>query len=282
MKEALQTLLFFAAAALLFLPIPGHAAGTEWYVSWGYNRNFWSPSDIHIVQPALNNDFTIHDVKALDYPQWNDGGSIFNKDPSVPQFNLRFGWFIEKQHEYAMELSIDHSKYNTTLHQTARVTGTINGQPVDSDATLTGDFLNYRLHNGANHIMLSLVKRTPVFGDLNQSWTLSFLAKAGLGIMLPHAESTIMGNASDVGPKSWGNMVGTSSGWWQLNGWTAGVEVAARFVLARPVFLELSDKLAYAHMWNIPVYQGRADQSVWMNAPMFAVGVTFNEQTEGP
>ena len=217
-------------------------------------------------------------MKALDYPQWYEGGGVFKNDPSVPQFNLRFGWFLETQHEWAIEFSIDHTKYNTTINQTARVTGVINGQPVDQDTTLTSDFFNYRLHNGVNHIMFSLVNRKPLIGDLNQNLSLSLLTKAGLGILLPHAESTIMGNQSDVGPKTTSNLVGRDSGWWQLNGWTAGAEVALRFVVFRPIYLEVADKVAYGRLYNVPVYQGRADQNLWLNAVLFAVGFTVNDQ----
>jgi hypothetical protein len=270
--------------ALLFVtclfPLFAEAAGREWYLNWGYNRNFWSTSDIHISQPALGNNFTIHDVRATDYPQWTDSGSVFNKDLSVPQFNLRFGWFIDTKREWAWEISLDHSKYNTTLDQVARVTGTIAGQPVDYDQALTGNYFNYRLHNGVNHLMLSLLKRTPLWGDLNTAGSASWLAKGGAGLIIPHAESTIMGNESDVGPKKTSNAIGTSSGWWQLNGWTAGAEIALRIVLFKPVYLELANKVAYAHLWNIPVYQGRADQSLWLFEPLFAIGFTMNGDSE--
>jgi hypothetical protein len=269
------------ALGFILLPSFAHAAGgSEWYFSWGYNRDFYAPSDIHISQPSLGNDFTIHHVKALDYAQWNSGGGIGGNDLTVPQFNLRFGWFLEHQHEWAVEFSLDHTKYSSTLNQTARVTGTINGQPVDQYSTLTPAFFNYRLHNGANPIMLSLVKRTPLVGAINQSGTLSLLLKAGAGIMLPHAESTIMGGDSDVGPKTFKNSVGISNGWWQLNGWVTGAEAAVRLVTVRPIFIELSDKVAYSHIWNVPVYQGRADQSIWMNEVLFAVGVTMNDSNE--
>ena len=226
-------------------------------------------------------------MKAIDYPQWNEGGSIFNKDLTVPQFNLRFGWFLEQQHKWAVEFSVDHSKYSTVLNQPSHITGTLNGQPVDQDVVLTPATFNYRLHNGVNHIMLSLVKRTPLLGELNSSLSLSMLIKGGAGLILPHAESTIMGNDSDVGPKKLSNLVGTRSGWWQLNGWTAGAEVAMRFVMVRPIWLEISDKVAYAKLWNVPVYQGRADQILWMNAIMLAFGVTLNDhntndQNNGP
>ncbi|MBC7387141.1 MAG: hypothetical protein H7301_13395 [Cryobacterium sp.] len=269
---------------VLFLSVVSQAsaAGSEWYFSWGYNRDFWAPGDIHISQPNLKNDFTLHHVRAVDFAQWNDSGSIFNKDLTVPQFNFRFGFFLEQQHEWALEFSLDHSKYSSVIGQTARISGTVDGLPVDEMKTLDADYFNYRLHNGVNHVMMSLVKRTPLFGDLNQPGSFSLLTKGGLGLIIPHAESTIMGKNSDVGPKKWGNMLGTSTGWWQLNGFTLGAEVAIRFTPFRPLFLELSDKLAYAKLWNVPVYQGRADQVLWMNSVLLAVGFTFNDHSDGP
>ena len=35
--------------------------------------------------------------------------------------------------------------------------------------------------------------------------------------------------------------------WWQVNGWTTGVELGFRFVLYKSVYLELTDKVAYAY-----------------------------------
>ena len=105
---------------------------------------------------------------------------------------------------------------------------------------------------------------------------MSLLFKGGLGIVLPHAENTIMGNNSNVGPKTLSNAIGLTNGWWQLNGWTAGVEVGLRFVLLRPLFFDISDKIAYASLANVPVYMGRADQNLWMNEWMFDLGITIN------
>ena len=56
----------------------------EWYFSWGYNKDYWAPSDIHVSQPDLDNDFTVHQVRATDYPQWNTSGLIFDKGIATP------------------------------------------------------------------------------------------------------------------------------------------------------------------------------------------------------
>lgn len=249
----------------------------EWYVEWGYHRAFWAPSDIHVKQPGLGNDFTIHGVHAQDFPQ-----QLISNDLTVPQFNLRVGKFLNANEDLAIEFSLDHTKYSTIANQTAHVTGTINGAPVDQDMVLTPSTFSYKLHNGANHVMMNLVKRKPVFGPINRSWTLSALFKGGVGIMLPHAENTVFGNNVDVGRKSWGNMVGTNSGWWRLNGWTIGGEVTARLMTWKPVFLDFSEKVAYASLGNVPVYQGKADQKLWVNEIVCTLGVAFGAKSGGP
>ena len=246
----------------------------EWYFSWGYNRDYWQPSDIHISQKALGNDFTIHNVGAEDFPQWNTG--IFNKELTEPQFNIRIGHFFDKEKTWGLEFNYDHTKYSTYIDQYARVTGTINGNYVDSTQLLTYDYFHYNLHNGANHVMLNIVKRIPLLLDPNETFSLAAIAKAGAGVMLPHSENKVLGNTNYVGSKEWGNLIGVKNGWWQLNGWTVGVEAGFRFVVCSPIYIEFTDKEAYASLVNIPVYQGVADQNLWMNELTFSVGYTLD------
>lgn len=246
---------------------------TEWYFSWGYSRNYWAPTDIHVSQPSLGNDFTVHRVKAIDFPQWDTG--IFNKGITTPQWNLRLGRFFGSERTYAIELNIDHSKYSTVENQTAHITGTIDNKSVDFDQELTADYFRYWLHNGANHIMLNLVHRTALLGELNQNYSLSGLLKAGFGIMLPHVSNTILGQNNDVGTKDFKHMVGIHSGWWQLKGWTVGVEAAARWIPIMPVYLEFSWKAAYSSLKGSPVYEGTADHSLFMNEIVASLGCTI-------
>jgi hypothetical protein len=254
--------------------------GGEWYVSWGYNRDYYADADIHVSQPSLGNDFTIHQVKANDYNQWDDA-QIFMRDFSVPQFNLRVGHFFNQEQDWGIEFSLDHTKFSSTVGQAAHVTGTMNGAPIDTVQTLDANTFRYDLHNGVNHIMFNLVKRYSLLGQLNRTFNLSLMLKGGLGIVLPHADNTVYGNNSDVGPKIPSNWVGLSNGWWELNGWTAGAEVALRFTFLRPLFIEFCDKGAFASLTNVPVYQGRASQVMLMNEWLFDLGVTINPKLGG-
>lgn len=251
----------------------------EWYFSWGYSGQTYAPTDIHVSQADTSggsNNFTVHNVKGHDEPGW-DGG-IFNKGLFVPQFNIRVGRFIDEERTLAVELSLDHTKYTSTIGQTSRVTGTINGAPAPASMVLDSSNFRYDLHNGANHVMVNLVKRFPLIGKTNESLSLAGIVKVGGGLVIPHSSNTILGNRNDteVGPKKFSNFFGTKHGWWQFDGVTTGVEAGLRFVVAKPVYIELTDKVAYARMYDIPVYQGTATHNLWMNEVIFSLGVTYD------
>ena len=211
---------------------PAKTNKKSWYVSWGYNKDFWSNSDIHIVQPGLNNNFTVNDTAATDWPGWNHG--IFNKNFMTPQYNIRIGHFINAAHTWGVEISFDHAKYNTTLYQ--------NGQPVNENKVLTPQYFYYVLHNGANLLMLNMVRRKPMFDMPRAMLQLVAVGKFGIGVMLPHPENTIMGNTVDVGQKAWGNYFGWNHGWWQFGGFNLGAEAGFQLVYHHAAYLELTDK----------------------------------------
>jgi hypothetical protein len=263
-----------ASAPSVSSPVTRFFTEGEWYFSWGYSTETWSPADIHVSQPSLGNDFTIHNVRGHDEPGWTSG--IFNKGLFAPQNNIRIGRFIDEDRTLAIELSLDHTKYTSTINQTARVSGTVNGVPVDSDRQLDDNFFRYNLHNGANHLMVNVVKRLPLIGTTNESLSLAAIGKAGVGLMVPHSDNTILGQNNDVGEKKFGNYLGFKHGWWQFDGWTAGIEAGVRLVLVKPVYLELTDKVAYARLYDIPVYQGTADHSLWMNEVIMSLGFTYD------
>ncbi len=248
--------------------------GNEWYASWGYNTETWAPTDLRVSQPALGNDFTIHRLKGHDEPGWTTG--IFNKQPTVPQYNFRVGRFIDKKRTLALEFEFDHTKYSSTIGQTARVTGTIDGKPVDKMMVLDDKTFWYNLHNGANHVTLSVLKRMPLVGRPEQRFSVSGIAKAGVGFMLPHADNAVFGNELYLGEKKAGNWLGWHQGWWQFDGWTAGVTAGVRVVVFRPLYLELTDKLAYARMSDVPVYMGTAKHDLWMNELSLSAGLIIN------
>jgi len=260
---------------LIFFSVCAHAAKhNSWYVSWGYNKDFWSNSNIHISQPGLNNNFTLHNVSAGDWPGWNNG--LFNQNLMSPQYNIRIGHYMNAAHTWGLELSFDHTKYNTNLNQVVQETGTINGHPVSQNVVLTPQYFYYALHNGANNLMINYVQREPLVDFHKTNLQLAMIGKMGAGVMVPHPENTVLGNANtNVGPKAWGNYFGLCHGWWQLGGWTAGAEFGFQLAFHQRVYVELTDKEAYVSLWNIQVYDGVASQTMWLNEVIGNFGVMF-------
>jgi len=124
--------------------------------------------------------------------------------------------------------------------------------------------------------MISAVYRQPLIGPINESFSLAGIAKVGAGVMLPHTSDVVLGKPNDVGSKTLANAIGLNRGWWQLNGWTVGAEVGVRAVLLQPFYVELSDKLAYADLLDLPAYRGKLRQSLVMNEIVLSLGYTFN------
>ena len=249
----------------------------NWYFSWGYSRQEYAPSDIHDSQPGLGNDFTVHQVAATDFPTdpQQTITSLFNLDVTNPQENVRVGKFMNPEKTFAVEFSLDHSKYNSNANQTANVTGTINGQPTNGPMVLSPQNFSYALHNGLNHVMINAVWLRHLHGPEQAPGDLQLISRAGAGILLPHAENTIFGNSVVVGPKNQNICCFSSNDWWQLNGWTTGVEVGLRYRIYKSAYLELTDKVAYGVLHGVPVYQGTADQTIWMNEQVLSLGYLF-------
>jgi hypothetical protein len=249
----------------------------NWYFSWGYSRQQYAPSNIHVSQPSLGNDFTVNQAAASDFPSSvsDTFSSLVKLDLTNPQENVRVGKFMNPEKTFALEFSLDHSKYNTDRGQTASVNGTINNQPYNSNLVLNAQNFDYALHNGLNHIMLNAVWLQHLHGPEQQPGDLQLISRAGAGILLPHADNTILGNANQVGPKNENICCTNSNDWWQVNGWTAGVEVGLRYRVYKTIYVELTQKFAYGALKGVPVYQGTADQNIWMSEQVFSAGFLF-------
>jgi len=254
----------------------------NWYFSWGYSRQQYAPSDIRISQPNLGNDFTVHKAAASDYPAdfRETIDSIFKLDLTSPQENIRIGKFLNPEKTFAIELNYDHSKYSIDQGQTATVSGTIttgtSSTPSGSRSMVVSptDF-DYTLHNGLNHIMINAVWFHHLDGPKRQPGEMQLISRLGAGILLPHADNVILGNANQVGPKGVRVCCFGSDDWWQVNGWTVGAEVGLRYRFYKSLYFELTQKFAYGVLRGVPVYQGTADQTIWMSEQVFSTGFLF-------
>lgn len=221
----------------------------EFYFSWGYNKEWYTPTNVSISQPNLGNNFTFKNTKLVDHPGWDEG--LFTLALSIPQYNYRIGYFIDKEKDLAIEINFDHTKALFKNDQTVHMLGTYNNKPIDSSfvfsKTGSGNSRNYYyLNNGANFLLFNIVKRKRFTNVYTKNWDVDGLAKVGIGPVIPHVENSIFGQKNEQG--------------FQFGGWNTGVEYALRSTFKKHLFLEFAGKLDYAYYYNLKVNQGTAKQ----------------------
>ena len=176
-------LLSLSAMAQEVTPKKEYHKKGSFFFYWGYNRSFFSSSDLHFTGP--NYDFTVHNVKASDRP--SKFGLVY-VDPaafSVPQYNYRLGYNITDR--LAISAGMDHMKYVMDQFQIAKVSGYISkeasekyaGNYLDKPMKMDEDFLMFEHTNGFNYASLDVEYLQP----LGSVWKdrLSFYWNMGLG-----------------------------------------------------------------------------------------------------
>ncbi|MGZ4048796.1 MAG: hypothetical protein ACXVNN_05490, partial [Bacteroidia bacterium] len=164
----------------------------SFYFSWGYNTEWYTKSNIHISQPALNNNYTFTDIKAHDHRGWDD--HLFHKPLTIPQYNYRIGYFFNEKQNWGFEINFDHTKYVVTIGQQDRLKGTLGGRSVDTTVTTGKDVLYWQLNNGANFLEFNMVRKIKMIDICKSNIMLDCLLKGGVGPVIPHVQNTIFGH----------------------------------------------------------------------------------------
>lgn len=242
----------------------------SFYFSWGYNRDWYSKSDLHFenssgeYNPATGNydsyNFTIYDVKAKDRPGFRD---ILRTDLTIPQYVYRLGYYFNDKRDLGIEINFDHAKYVMEGWQTLRVKGTIMGKQVDADTLVSPDnFLHFEHTDGANFLMLNAMKRQRLFVSPRKKLWLSAVIKAGAGIVIPKTDVTLFGQRINNR--------------FHVAGYIAGVETGLRIDAYKHFFLEYTAKGAFANYTNVLVCgAGKANHYFWVFENILTLGVQF-------
>lgn len=214
------------------------------YFSWGYNKEWYTPSTIHVKQPDLGNDYQFVKVAAHDQIGWD---KVLQRALTIPQYNYRLGYFFNEKQDLAFELNFDHTKFVVTQGQNVRIKGTLNNKQIDSTFVNDEYSLRYKLNNGANFFLFNLVKKINIYQTKNKNFEVATLLKGGIGPVVPHVENTILGNQNKPH--------------FQIGGWNAGVEGTLRIMFFKYAYLEYCIKGDYAHYFGLRIYKGRASQT---------------------
>jgi hypothetical protein len=206
------------------------------YIQWGYNAESYTKSNIHFKM-SNGNDFVLHNAVAHDK---GDFDAIY-KEPSqisIPQYNYRFGFYLNYAHTKALEINFDHAKYVVTDGQTVRVTGTIDGKQVDGDSVLNPNtFLHFEHTDGANWLHINYVEQHVLLPTASKSRPLlTAVWKVGAGINIPRTDFTWRGERLNNN--------------FHVAGYNISAEAGLRLYMLRKLFFECTGKTGFVRYIN--------------------------------
>lgn len=239
-------------------------SGYQFYLSWGYNRDWFSPSDLRFYNPDLQHDFVVKDVRAKDRSGFSQIIPLAKQfEFSIPQYNYRIGVFSQKWPLWGLELAFDHTKYVMIDDQTLRVKGIIYGHAVDTIMLINNkEFLHFEHTNGANFLMLNLLRKLPLLKFKNHQ--LMLLAKGGAGVVIPKTYVRFLGEELDNK--------------FHVAGYLAGLETALRYQYQR-AFIEFSAKGVFANYNNVLVLPGtKANHHFWCFEAILTAGAIIGRK----
>ncbi|MFT5819563.1 MAG: hypothetical protein ACI8ZM_000788 [Crocinitomix sp.] len=164
------------------------------YVYWGYNRSIYSKSDIEFSSPDYN--FTIKNVEAQDRPVREFATYVNLKTITVPQFNVRVGWYYKFRWDFS--IGYDHMKYVMRQNQSLYINGDVgttttselNGVYTDNDGLIPirSQDLDYENTNGLNYISIQLNNTAPLYKAKNRKIALQRRFGMGLGPVITQTD----------------------------------------------------------------------------------------------
>lgn len=216
-----------------------YAKGTL-YGSIGFNRNAYSKSTIYYSGPGY--DFNMSKTKAEDSPM--GFANAFNS-PLKNQYNFDLGYYINSN--WALNLGIDHQKYQLLQGSAALLNGTIN-PGTDTVSNLNGDYsnsifvidtatFNYR-NQGVSNIRFSIFRTDQWYAFGKKDWlAFSSILGLNLGAIATKNDFTFAGK-KDIGTNS-------------LSGFSASATVGMRFEFFRHLFVQTSGTGGYMQQFRV-------------------------------
>ena len=206
------------------------------YLQWGYNTEWYTKSNIHIRSnvDGVQHAFIMYKAKAHDRSDIN--GVIKNPiEFTVPQYNYRVGFYLNKKHTKAIEINFDHTKYIVYNDQVVHAKGTIGNNYFDKDTSFTFNQVHFEHTNGANFYHINYVRQYELKRNKKRA-VFTGIWKAGAGILIPKTDITLSNKRVDNR--------------FHVAGYCFGAEGGARWFFIKHLFLEGTAKAGFANYVN--------------------------------
>lgn len=204
----------------------------EFYFYWGYNRGFFSKSDIRFT--GLGSDFTLENVAAKDRPS-DFSFEDYVLNPTIPQFVVSAGWFFKDN--WCLTLGTDHMKYVMVQDQTVLINGEIApndesgeyaGHYSGNQIQLTSNFLRYEHTNGLNYVNAGLEHYKVLWSAKKGPFKLTAIPGMSLGVLYPRSDVSLFDVQGD-------NV-------FHVAGWGTALHAGLRFNLLKNLFVLWNNK----------------------------------------
>lgn len=240
------------------------------FIYWGGNRGFYSKSDIHFKGDDF--DFTVNDATAHDKPKGWHIDYINPTKMTIPQTNLRVGYFITDN--YSVSIGVDHMKYVMTQNQQSTVTGTYPNQGTygevlqNGKTKLTEDFLMFEHTDGLNYVNAEIARHkdfSKYLGIINtDKIQFNGLVGVGAGVLYPKTNATVLGRERYDDFK--------------VAGWGVSAKAGVNATFLKHFFIQYEWKFGYIDIVKAPIIlntDAYASHHFTFNEGIFAVGGIF-------
>ena len=228
------------------------------FIFWGGNRESFSKSDIHFKGDDY--DFTLYDVVANDKPKGWQLDYINPARMTIPQTNLRIGYFINDH--YNISIGLDHMKYVMIQNQIATIGGVVGASYPDYAGTylpsgnhtvdLTdGSFLKFEHTDGLNYINTEFSRVDDIsklFKVRNtDKFQLNITEGIGTGILYPKTNATLLGKERHDD--------------FHVSGFGVSAKVGLNLTFFKYFFIEAEMKGGYINMNDIRTTKDPSDRA---------------------
>ena len=272
---------FFLSGSLLV----GTAHAQDWYLSWGYNRSSYQPSDVHIwgQGPAGDFDVTFEGAEATDMPERFQAKVYLNPTRfTIPQFDVRVARRLGDR--TWLSIGWDHMKYKLSDQWLVASGSVAAGDLAQTASTLTlpdpastevsldealvwwGKGFNYEHSDGLNFVRLGLEQtaRLVETARFPGSWIDAF-ATVSAGLAVCSTDFTWAGDRTKNQQ--------------HVSGYGASALLGLRFHAGPRLFLQVTAqsggiRLPWVRLQG-PDIEAGADQTIGFSERAFALGYRF-------
>nr|WP_291115717.1 hypothetical protein [Flavobacterium sp. UBA6135] len=277
-KQSLLIVFFFCAffqhiSAQDILSTPekytAHNKG-KFYIYWGGNRESFSKSDIRFR--GEDYDFTLHNVTAHDKPKGWHCDYINPLRMTIPQTNLRFGYFISDH--YNISIGVDHMKYvmyqNRAVHLTGYYPnpGSYGETLPNGQVLLTEDFLKFEHTDGLNYVNTEISRVDDISSWFKLPNTdkvqINITEGIGAGLLYPKTNTTLLGKERYDE--------------FHVSGYGLSAKAGLNVTFFKHFFLQMELKGGYINMQDIRTTNSKADkaqQEFWFFQQIITFGGIF-------